>query len=93
MGFEESATRGKDTFADGLLDDATADFEVYFEAPRSAGLLTPLTDAAKAWVDKHVERNMVARTIRGPALAVGHDYITVLLHGMNADGFKVRYKA
>ena len=55
--------------------------------------MTPLTDAAKAWVDKHVERNMVARTIRGPALAVGHDYITVLLHGMNADGFKVRYKA
>ncbi len=55
---------------------------------RSIYTFTPLTDAARAWLDANVAAD--SWQFLGGSLAVDHRYIADLVAGAIADGFTVR---
>jgi hypothetical protein len=50
-------------------------------------LVTPVTDAAKTWLDEHTETE--GWQWMGPALAVEHRYVEALMMGAVDDGLEV----
>jgi len=79
------ASRSLAALAGRILRSSTMDFTVRNEG--SIFLLTPHTDAARAWVEEHLPAD--AQTF-GPAIVVEHRYIGDIVAGIQADGLEVR---
>ena len=62
----------------------TADFLVAYDG--SLSLVTPVTQAAREWIDAHVPEDA---PWCGPSLAVAPRYLDALLEGMEEDGLTV----
>ena len=62
----------------------TADFLVAYDG--SLSLVTPVTQAAREWIDAHVPEDAPRF---GPSLAVAPRYLDALLEGMEDDGLTV----
>jgi hypothetical protein len=65
------------------------DFTVFSDAPYpSIYLLTPHTNAARAWLGENVQAE--SYQIIGTSLAVEHRYIAEIVQGIRAAGMEVR---
>jgi hypothetical protein len=66
----------------------TADFTVFSDSPcASVYLLTPHTEAARAWLEENVHAE--PHQFFGQAIAVEHRYILDLVTGIQNDGLSV----
>ena len=63
----------------------TADFLVAYDG--SLSLVTPVTPAAREWVEHHVPEDA---SWFGPSLAVEWRYVDSLLEGIEDDGLPIR---
>jgi|SRR5581483_4050698 len=68
----------------------TPDFTVQNEG--TIYLLTPHTDAAREWVQEHIETDdwSIGPQHFGDSIAVDHRYIADIVRGIQADGLEVR---
>ena len=65
-----------------------SDFLVAYDG--SISLVTPVTPAAREWIDAHVP---AAAPWFGPSLAVEWRYVDSLLEGIEDDGLTIREEA
>jgi hypothetical protein len=64
-----------------------ADFSLFYDSPfPTVYLLTPLSSAARAFLDQHISDNA---TYLGPSLAVEHRFLHPLLAGIDEAGLRV----
>lgn len=60
--------------------------DVDLESHGSISLMTPTSDAARAWMDEHIPEDALWH---GTSLAVEPRYAPAIVQGMIADGFAV----
>ena len=65
------------------------DFDCYYDGS-SLYLLTPVSDAAIAWADQHIDPDALGL---GNAIAVEHRFIGDIIGGIRSDGLTVAVAA